>query len=85
MIRALFRLLAPCRHKTLYRERRPLYTIDVMHWVCRRCGRAWPVMRRTPDEYRVIAENEATLAERRHRVIKGRLPIFMVGGRRVGR
>jgi hypothetical protein len=73
-----------CRHREVYRERRPLYGISVMHWVCRRCGRAWPVMRRTADEYRVIAENEATLAERHHRVIKGRLPIFEMDERRAG-
>jgi hypothetical protein len=81
MLRWLLRLTR-CQHRHPYRERRSLYGQPVMHWVCRTCGRAWPVMRRTPDEYRVIAENEATLAERRHRVIKRRLPIVVVGGGR---
>lgn len=45
------------QHRT-YRERRPLAGVSVLHFVCDRCGRAWPVMRRTPDEYREGAQSQ---------------------------
>lgn len=43
-------------HRT-YRERRPLAGVEVLHWVCDRCGHAWPMMRRTADEYRDVAQS----------------------------
>lgn len=54
---ARLRCLVGC-HASCYRERRPLAGVPVMHWVCEACGHAWPVMRRTPDEYREAARSQ---------------------------
>ncbi len=35
-----------CRHRAMYRERRPLHGVDVPHYVCGRCGYAVPVLKR---------------------------------------
>lgn len=42
-------------HPHTYRERRLLHGVEAMHFVCEACGRATPVMARTPDEYRDAA------------------------------
>lgn len=39
-------------HRTVYRERRILHDVEVLHFVCDTCGWADPVMQRTPDEHR---------------------------------
>jgi hypothetical protein len=48
-------LLFGCPHRTLYRERRELYGLPVMHWVCDDCEYAVPVVTRTAEEYRAAS------------------------------
>lgn len=49
----LLRLLGwRCSHSELYRERRPLHDVAVMHWVCSECGYASPAVHRSPAEHR---------------------------------
>ncbi len=42
LIRELFRLFGPCRHDSMWKERRG----EVLHLVCDRCGYAVPVLRK---------------------------------------
>ena len=51
----MIRWLVGCPHPSMYRERRPLHGVPVMHLVCDRCGHAQPVMRRTAEEHRDMA------------------------------
>ena len=48
----LFRALVYCGHQAVYRERRPVGGLQVMHWVCPSCSAAWPVVKRTHAEHR---------------------------------
>jgi len=55
-IRAFVRRLFACRHRATVRERRPLDDANavspiVMHFVCLRCGFAWPMVPRSPREH----------------------------------
>lgn len=40
-----------CRHPHRYRERRTLHGVLVPHLVCADCGKAEPMLRRTPAEH----------------------------------
>ncbi|MEZ5318812.1 MAG: hypothetical protein R2752_15540 [Vicinamibacterales bacterium] len=44
-----------CRHEEMYRERRPLFGVDVMHFVCASCGHAVPAVQRTAEDYERVA------------------------------
>lgn len=54
----LFWAVCPCRHmdargdSMMYRERRTVGRVDVLHLVCSRCGHARPVMDRSEKEHR---------------------------------
>ncbi len=41
-----------CSHSHTYRERRKLHGVQVMHFVCERCGHATPAVERTAREHR---------------------------------
>jgi hypothetical protein len=56
MIRVLLALFGICPHAHVYRERRELHGVQVMHFVCDSCGRAEPVVSREPEEHRFIVE-----------------------------
>jgi hypothetical protein len=45
-----------CAHEHTYRERRPLHGVEVMHFVCDRCGHATPAVERTADEHREVVK-----------------------------
>jgi hypothetical protein len=50
-----FLRLVGCRHRHCYRERRELAGVSVLHWICPRCGRAVPIVKRSDAEYRALA------------------------------
>jgi hypothetical protein len=60
---AILRLLqfcvGGCRHEEMYRERRPLHGVDVMHFVCAGCGHAVPAVQRTAEDYERVAREGA--------------------------
>lgn len=70
MLRALLRRMFGCRHRQMYRERRPIGDVLVMHLVCEACGTAVPAMRRSTDDYRWIAAQEAAAARARRQVLR---------------
>ena len=45
-------------HCQTYRERRPIAGVPVNHLVCQSCGYAEPVIGRTDEEYRQVAESQ---------------------------
>ncbi len=45
-------LPSTCSHRHTYRERRKLHGVQVMHFVCERCGHATPAVERTAREHR---------------------------------
>ena len=45
-------LPSTCSHTYTYRERRKLHGVQVMHFVCERCGHAAPAVERTAREHR---------------------------------
>ena len=45
-------LPSTCSHRHTYRERRKLHGVQVMHFVCERCGYATPAVERTAREHR---------------------------------
>jgi len=47
-----------CRHRSTYRERRPLDGTGprVLHFVCNDCGRATPAMIRSREEHAAVLE-----------------------------
>ena len=45
-------LPSTCSHSHTYRERRKLHGVQVMHFVCERCGHATPAVERTAREHR---------------------------------
>jgi hypothetical protein len=55
-----------CAHSDMYRERRTLHGVEVLHLVCPDCGHAVPAIQRTPEEHqRVAAEGAIRRAEAR--------------------
>lgn len=57
VIVSLLRSFRFCRHRNLYRERRDLHGVDVLHLVCDSCGYAVPAVQRSADEHqRVVVE-----------------------------
>ena len=49
-----FRFVAGCGHHDMYRERRTLHGVEVLHLVCADCGHAVPAIQRTADEHAAI-------------------------------
>ena len=54
MSRLLRIFLGGCRHRSFYRERRPLHGTQVLHLVCEDCGHAVPAVQRTAREHRRV-------------------------------
>jgi hypothetical protein len=53
LLNSILRLLpSTCSHSHTYRERRQLHGVQVMHFVCERCGHATPAVERTAKEHR---------------------------------
>jgi hypothetical protein len=60
MLTRLLRLcLGGCRHRSFYRERRPLHGLQVLHLVCEDCGHAVPALERTAREHRRVVKTGA--------------------------
>jgi hypothetical protein len=49
-------LPSTCSHSHTYRERRPLHGVQVMHFVCERCGYATPAVERSAREHRRVVK-----------------------------
>jgi hypothetical protein len=56
-----------CQHADMYRERRRLHGVDVLHLVCASCGHAVPAIARTASEHQRVAAEGAILTPRAHR------------------
>jgi hypothetical protein len=51
--------LVGCRHRSYYRERRPLHGTQVLHLVCEDCGHAVPALQRSANEHRRVVRDGA--------------------------
>jgi hypothetical protein len=49
-------LPSTCSHTHTYRERRKLHGVQVMHFVCERCGHATPAVERSAREHRRVVK-----------------------------
>jgi len=58
-LRRLLHVCVGCRHEDLYRERRTLHGVPVLHWVCADCDYAVPAIPRTADEHRQMVDRGA--------------------------
>ena len=57
LVRTILQWLpSTCFHSHTYRERRKLHGVDVMHFVCERCGHATPVVERTARDHRRVVK-----------------------------
>ena len=56
LIRLLHVCLGGCRHQHSYRERRELYGVQILHFVCEDCGHAVPALARTAEEHQQIVK-----------------------------
>jgi hypothetical protein len=60
MLNGLLRVfLVGCRHRSYYRERRPLHGTQVLHLVCEDCGHAVPAVQRSANEHRRVVRDGA--------------------------
>lgn len=62
ILKAVLRLVTGCAHHDMYRERRQLHGVDVLHLVCHDCGHAVPAVQRTADEHNAIVRAGAVVA-----------------------
>ncbi|HEX5070068.1 MAG TPA: hypothetical protein VFV78_07615 [Vicinamibacterales bacterium] len=56
ILKSVLRLVTGCSHHDMYRERRTLHGVDVLHLVCADCGHAVPAIQRTADEHAAIVK-----------------------------
>jgi hypothetical protein len=56
LIRLLHVCIGGCRHQHTYRERRELYGVQILHFVCEDCGHAAPALARTAEEHQQIVQ-----------------------------
>ena len=54
ILKSLLRLTIGCSHPDMYRERRTLHEVPVLHLVCPDCDYAVPAVQRSPDEHAAI-------------------------------
>jgi hypothetical protein len=54
ILKSVLRLVTGCAHHDMYRERRQLHGVDVLHLVCHDCGHAVTAIQRTADEHAAI-------------------------------
>jgi hypothetical protein len=59
LARLLRLCLGGCRHRSFYRERRPLHGTQVLHLVCEDCGYAVPAVQRSAREHRRVVKSGA--------------------------
>jgi hypothetical protein len=56
-----------CQHADMYRERRRLHGVDVLHFVCATCDHAVPAIARTASEHQRVAAEGAVWTPHAHR------------------
>lgn len=82
MIRALLHFFGWCSHSHLYRERRKLHGLQVMHWICEDCGHAEPAIGRTAKEHRKAIRVGAVATPKARRITRENLePMRKTGTR----